>query len=63
MQTSDRIIGGDVTKIAEFPWAALIEYSRTDKSNEFYCGGALINNLYVLTAAHCIIDIPPEYKV
>ncbi|PSN57575.1 Suppressor of tumorigenicity 14 protein [Blattella germanica] len=43
-----RIVGGHVTKVNEFPWmVALI------KRGKFYCAGSLITRRHVLTAAHC----------
>lgn len=55
MQT-DRITGGEVTKVGDFPWMALIRYSSAaDKTKLFFaCGGSLITKNHVLTAAHCI---------
>ncbi|KAF2898008.1 hypothetical protein ILUMI_08173 [Ignelater luminosus] len=47
-----RIYGGTEASIGEFPWLALLE----SNENGFICGGVLINNRYVLTAAHCIDD-------
>ncbi|KAL5285036.1 hypothetical protein ACFFRR_007023 [Megaselia abdita] len=44
-----RIVGGETTNVNEFPWMARLSYF-----NRFYCGGTLINDRYVLTAAHCV---------
>lgn len=50
-----RIIGGETTEIGEFPWLVLLKYKNTDGSDAgFQCGGTIINNRYVLTAAHCL---------
>ncbi|KAG7211725.1 hypothetical protein KM043_010971 [Ampulex compressa] len=44
-----RIVGGQTTNVNEFPWMARLSYL-----NKFYCGGSLINDRYVITAAHCV---------
>ncbi|KAK7865540.1 hypothetical protein R5R35_010084 [Gryllus longicercus] len=44
-----RIVGGQETDEHEFPWMVRLSYF-----NRFYCGGTLINDRYVLTAAHCV---------
>lgn len=44
-----RIVGGVETVINGYPWMTALMYN-----NRFYCGGSLINNKYVLTAAHCV---------
>lgn len=44
-----RIVGGKPTDPNEFPWMVRLSYF-----NRFYCGGTLINDRYVLTAAHCV---------
>ncbi|XP_026330491.1 transmembrane protease serine 9-like [Hyposmocoma kahamanoa] len=44
-----RVVGGDEAGIDEFPWMAKLTYFK-----KFYCGGMLINDRYVLTAAHCV---------
>lgn len=44
-----RIVGGKETKPHQFPWAVAIT-----RKGYMHCGGALINDRYVLTAGHCI---------
>ncbi|XP_075147746.1 serine protease ea-like isoform X1 [Haematobia irritans] len=60
----NRIYGGNVTKIDEYPWLALIEYTKPANAKGFHCGAALINKRYVITAAHCVTGsgIPADWK-
>ncbi|XP_045138298.1 trypsin alpha-3-like [Portunus trituberculatus] len=46
-----RIVGGQQTEVNEWPWMAALLYY-----NQQFCGGSLINDRYVLTAAHCTVD-------
>jgi len=47
---SSRIIGGSDAKYGSIPWQAGI-YSSS--SNRVFCGGALIDQQHIVTAAHC----------
>ncbi|XP_072930061.1 CLIP domain-containing serine protease HP8-like [Epargyreus clarus] len=51
----DRIVGGKLASLYEFPWMALISH-RFDDEIAFRCAGSVINSRYILTAAHCIAD-------
>ncbi|XP_066150939.1 trypsin-1-like isoform X2 [Euwallacea fornicatus] len=44
-----RIVGGVETLVNEYPWMVALQYN-----NRFFCGASLINNKYLLTAAHCV---------
>ncbi|GLV32010.1 tracheal-prostasin [Carabus blaptoides fortunei] len=44
-----RIVGGQETEKNEFTWVVLLRYG-----SKFYCGASLINDKYLLTAAHCV---------
>lgn len=48
---AERIVGGEICELDEFPWAVVLLYeSKSDKSFQGACGGALISDEYVLTA-------------
>ncbi|XP_013102919.1 serine protease easter isoform X2 [Stomoxys calcitrans] len=60
----NRIYSGNVTKIDEYPWLALIEYTKPANAKGFHCGATLINKRYVVTAAHCVTGagLPADWK-
>ncbi|XP_011193844.2 serine protease easter [Zeugodacus cucurbitae] len=49
-----RIFGGVATDIDEFPWTSLLIYTKPNGEKSFHCGASLINDRYVVTAAHCV---------
>ncbi|XP_063914152.1 brachyurin-like isoform X2 [Zophobas morio] len=49
---NQRIIGGDVAFAGQFPFIAAIYKSTSDGT--FFCGGALMNNQWILTSGSCV---------
>lgn len=52
-----RITGGRPAELEEWPWMVAILRPRLP---HVHCGGALVTDRHVLTAAHCVVDIPKE---
>lgn len=50
----NRVVGGVPAALHGWPWMALIGYKNALGEVSFKCGGSLITNRHVLTAAHCI---------
>ncbi|KAJ8960286.1 hypothetical protein NQ318_004011 [Aromia moschata] len=57
IETESRIRNGENAELLEFPWMAILSYN-TSKGVKFNCGGSIINENYILTAAHCIAGTP-----
>jgi hypothetical protein len=58
-----KIFGGKETGIEEFPWSALLFYKVRQYSFLPKCGGSLISDQFVLSAAHCSLQVPKSWQI
>ncbi|XP_063592720.1 phenoloxidase-activating factor 3-like [Penaeus indicus] len=50
-----RVVGGEDAPIDAYPWKAVLGYRIGDSPEiHFECGGSVINERYIMTAAHCV---------
>lgn len=53
---SEKILGGIESKTGDWPWMTAILYANeTDMYNAQFCAGVLVDDTWVLTAAHCVV--------
>ncbi|XP_072301855.1 coagulation factor IX-like [Eucyclogobius newberryi] len=56
--TDTRIVGGDEATPGQIPWqVALMDYKKGGNRAWPFCGASLLNEVWVLTAAHCLIVV------
>ncbi|EDL81021.1 rCG31213, isoform CRA_c [Rattus norvegicus] len=55
-----RVVGGQEASPNSWPWQVSLQYLSSGKWHHT-CGGSLVANNWVLTAAHCIRGTPADH--
>ncbi|XP_075976825.1 trypsin, alkaline A-like isoform X2 [Anticarsia gemmatalis] len=65
-QSPERIIGGHETTIDNYPEVVLLLFASNQINFRQNCGGSILNQRSILTAAHCVLgfmDNPPAWRI
>lgn len=57
-----KVVGGKMTSIEAHPWQVQIRKKIGDSSYQ-HCGGALVGDKWIVTAAHCLLTSKPLFVV
>ncbi|KAI1303754.1 Chymotrypsinogen B [Halotydeus destructor] len=57
-----KVVGGQAAVPGSWPWMVSIQRDETEPSGHF-CGGALISSQYVISAAHCTLNMEGKDSV
>lgn len=57
ISTTFHIIGGEKSEVGEFPHMVAIGLMNNLGETNYECGGSLVSEKFVLTAAHCVVDL------
>ncbi|XP_064550504.1 melanization protease 1 [Drosophila montana] len=64
ISVSTRLLGGDEVAPGQYPWFARIAYrNRTNNRISYRCSGSLISDNYVVTAAHCVVNLVSDLQI
>lgn len=62
-QVEGLITNGLTTKLGEWPWHGALFHRKNRHAKEYKCGATLIDQNFVITAGHCVVDRESGYEV
>ncbi|KAH8381776.1 hypothetical protein KR009_000171, partial [Drosophila setifemur] len=64
ISVESRLLGGEQARAGQYPWLARIGYrNRTSSRMSYRCSGSLISSNYILTAAHCVVNLVRDLEL
>ncbi|MDH0863925.1 serine protease [Mitsuaria sp. GD03876] len=56
-----KIVGGQLAPVGSFPWQVSLGVSWiASPYHAHFCGGSVYNETWIVTAAHCLVDMSPK---
>lgn len=61
-RTTPKIVGGKPATAGAYPWqASLVVANILDAGKAHFCGGSIVNEKWIVTAAHCMTGLTPSH--
>lgn len=54
-------MNGNDTRISDVPWQVSLQATAPGGKDTHFCGGSIVDEFHILTAAHCVEWIQPEH--
>ncbi|XP_029731776.1 phenoloxidase-activating factor 1 [Aedes albopictus] len=57
---TDLSFNGTPSRVGQFPWAVPLFHHNATSGLKYFCGGTIVTDRHILTAAHCTINMRPQ---